>query len=276
MTKTFFVIMPFAEHYRQVYEHGIAPAVNSFGYRCVRADDPYAPRNIVKNIIENLFYSDIIIADISDFNPNVFYELGIAHCFGNKTILICDEKFDKPPFDLSNYHIIFYKNDIDGIRNILKENLISTISSYEDWIKEPNNPVQDFLPKVDLFKTTFYKIYNAGMDIGYGNAVRLKSDEKVYRAIANKSDEGAVVGIVIENARAGFPCKVQKTDIVKYENQIFTPGERVFLRNDEHGINISKQWLKGKNETEDVHQEIGIGNSSNSIEIKIGTPVIFT
>ncbi|MGA2298558.1 MAG: hypothetical protein ABSG15_13510 [FCB group bacterium] len=276
MNKTCFVIMPFAENYKQVYDHGIEPAVKYFGYRCVRADDPYGPRNIVKDIIEYLYYSDFIIADISDFNPNVFYELGISHCMGNKTILICNEKSNKPPFDLSNYHIIFYKESIDGIREVLKEELKATINNYDNWINKPNNPVQNFLPDINLIKTSDCQIYIAGEDIVYGNAVRLKSDEKVYRAIAHQSDKGTVVGIVIENARYGFPCKVQKTGIVKYENKIFTAGEKVHLRNNENGINLSMSWIQGKSEIEDISQVIGIGNSSNSIDIKIGTSFIMT
>jgi hypothetical protein len=276
MKKFCFVIMPFDTKYQQIYEHAIKPAVESCDYFCIRSDDPLGPRNIVKNIIENLYHADIIIADITDFNPNVYYELGIAHSFGNKTIIICNEKDNKIPFDLNNYHIIFFKDDIDGIQTKLKDNLILTIKDFDNWKDKPNNPVHDFLPDLNNKGKIDYEEYMAGEDFKFGNAVRLKKDEKIYKAKANRSDRGAVIGINIDEAKTGYKCRVQKTGKVIYNSTTFKAGERIYLRTVENGINLSNKVLTQKSELEDCYQGIGIGDISNSILIKIDNPIYFS
>jgi len=71
--------MPFAAEFREVYDHGILPAAQNAGFECFRADDAIGTRNIVSDIVESLFAVDAIVADLTGENPNVFYELGVAH-----------------------------------------------------------------------------------------------------------------------------------------------------------------------------------------------------
>jgi len=84
--KLCFVIMPFSEERKEVYKHGIAPACQRAGFAAVRVDELKGHFNINRKIIEHIFSSDAVIAEITDHNPNVFYEMGVAHAIGNKTI----------------------------------------------------------------------------------------------------------------------------------------------------------------------------------------------
>ena len=92
-----FVIMPFKEEYASVYNK-IKHAAEDENYICKRVDE-VAIGSITKNILQYIFYSKAIIADLTDSNPNVFYELGVAHAIGRKTILITQE--ERIPFDIS-------------------------------------------------------------------------------------------------------------------------------------------------------------------------------
>ena len=78
--------------------------VENKGYITVRVDQKSFTGSIVEAIWDEIRASEIIVSDITDFNPNVFYELGIAHAFGKTTILTLFNKFgkipDNIPFDI--------------------------------------------------------------------------------------------------------------------------------------------------------------------------------
>ncbi len=66
--------------------------------------------NIANQIITNLVNSDVVVADITDYNPNVLWELGVRDSYENCTIVIA-EKGTKPPFDFNHKGFIFYNGD---------------------------------------------------------------------------------------------------------------------------------------------------------------------
>lgn len=83
--------------------------------RALRGDDTelhYGENNILTYILQHILKSQIIIANISNRNPNVFYELGIAHMAGKPTILICRDGSDIP-FDLQQKFVLFYSSPED-------------------------------------------------------------------------------------------------------------------------------------------------------------------
>jgi len=111
-----FVIMPFgnpkvdptrAQKLDAIYSQWIKPTVESISLTglandtiaCHRADKEERPGEIISHIIENLTTSDIVIADLSGRNPNVFYELGVRQAVRSNTILILED-LDDIPFDL--------------------------------------------------------------------------------------------------------------------------------------------------------------------------------
>lgn len=107
-----------------------------------RAETPHG--NIVKDILLNLKNSDIVIAVLTDLNPNVFYELGVRHTLQNKTILLCQES-SNIPFDLKNYGVGIYK---ENKRYTDIENYIFKV--FKQIVINPNlidSPVLEFLFK---------------------------------------------------------------------------------------------------------------------------------
>jgi formylglycine-generating enzyme required for sulfatase activity len=139
-----FVLMPFKEVPYAVYRDAIRPVCEAAGYECKRADDHKGPYNIHRIIIELLFKSDVIIADLSKWNPNVFYEMGVAHAIGNKTIMIIQEG-QELPFDIKNYNCIFYENTPARLEK-LKQDILECLEQRHEWQKHRTNPVQDYQP----------------------------------------------------------------------------------------------------------------------------------
>ncbi|MCP4549321.1 MAG: hypothetical protein GY835_22945 [bacterium] len=120
-----FVLMPFAPEYDDVYKLGIKPACESAGAYAERVDEQIFAESILERIYNQISKADLIIADLSERNPNVFYETGYAHCLGKPSILLT-RSADDIPFDLKHYHHIVYKGRISDLREELEKRI--------DWI----------------------------------------------------------------------------------------------------------------------------------------------
>lgn len=153
------VIMPFSKEFKEIYEYGIKPAVIEAGYHCVRVDELMGQINITKAIIRSIFNADVIIADLTGNNANVFYELGVAHAISNKTIMLTQD-IHNAPFDVKSYRIILYEQTLEGA-SFLKEKLTNEIQNFDAWKTSSTNPVQDF--GKDIFDSDpYHKIFNRG------------------------------------------------------------------------------------------------------------------
>lgn len=116
-----FIIMPFTEAWSDdVWKQVLQPAIKEINMVPVRADDLYG-RNIMEDVWQGILKAEIIICDTTGRNPNVFYELGIAHTLGKKVLLLTQDLNDIP-FDLQAYRHIKYDVTITG-GNILKDNI---------------------------------------------------------------------------------------------------------------------------------------------------------
>jgi len=125
-----FVVMQFGEPYDSLYSEVIKPVAERAGFYVYRADDVYQPGVILQDIVTGLLESDVIIAEITPANPNVFYEIGFAHALNKPTILLAERGRDLP-FDIRSYRCIFYDDRIRGkagVEAALKKHLESITS----------------------------------------------------------------------------------------------------------------------------------------------------
>jgi hypothetical protein len=137
-----FVIMPFDAELNEVYSAFIVPALEEVGYSVKRADDLYGQKNILRDIVEWISKSDLIIADLTGLNPNVFYELGLAHAL-QRPVVLMTQNIDELPFDLRSYRVITYSTHfarIASAREALRQTAVGAISGKLEW----GNPVSDF------------------------------------------------------------------------------------------------------------------------------------
>ncbi len=108
-----FVVMKFEETYDNLYREVIRPVCEKSGFDVHRADDVFRPGIILQDIINSLLDSDLVIAEVTPPNPNVFYELGYAHALAKPTVLLA-RRGGELPFDISGYRVIFYDDTIGG------------------------------------------------------------------------------------------------------------------------------------------------------------------
>lgn len=103
-----FVMMPFAKPVGDYYEKIYSPAIVKAGLTPVRADsDIFGTGKIIEQIWSGINASKVLIADLTGRNPNVFYELGLAHALDRPVVLVCANETDVP-FDLKHIRVIYY------------------------------------------------------------------------------------------------------------------------------------------------------------------------
>lgn len=122
-----FVLMPFRPEFTRIYNEVLQPAISKAGLKPLRADEVFSPTPIVEDVWAHIGKSRLIIADVTDKNPNVFYELGLAHAIGKPVIIITQRKEDVP-FDIAYIRYLIYTDNETGWRK-LKQNLTKAISS---------------------------------------------------------------------------------------------------------------------------------------------------
>ena len=146
----------------QTYKNIIRPAVKKAGYECVRADEIKDSGLIDKSMYALLMQADLVIADITTYNPNAIYELGIRHAVRPFSTIILKEKEGKIPFDLDHNRMFMYSHlgeDIGAdeakrcqkelvvlIEHISKTKAIdSPLYEFINDIKPPKLPKKEYL-----------------------------------------------------------------------------------------------------------------------------------
>jgi hypothetical protein len=117
-----FVLMPFAKESDDLYQFGIKACCTEAGTYCERVDETYFEEGVVSRIYNQISKADIIVAEMTGRNPNVFYEVGYAHALGKRVILLTATAQDIP-FDLTQYSHIIHGGRIVDLKAELKKRI---------------------------------------------------------------------------------------------------------------------------------------------------------
>lgn len=105
---TCFIVMPFSREWSDSVQFLIRRSCELEGVHAVRGDDLFKPTDILDDIWQGIAGADFIIADITDRNPNVLYELGLAHAIA-KPVVILSQLAADIPVDLATRRVILYQ-----------------------------------------------------------------------------------------------------------------------------------------------------------------------
>ncbi len=139
-----FVIMPFSKtdshpeaYWTSHFEKFLKPLIEEV--ENVEASRSQAARGgITPEIIMNLIESDLVVADITDYNPNVLWELGVRHSFKPGTITIAEEG-TQIPFDIKDKGVLFY--DTGHLNKEFKDSLIKAVQDCCENPDESDSPI---------------------------------------------------------------------------------------------------------------------------------------
>lgn len=142
-----------AEEWTEIFENVHSPAIieSGLGYDCQRSN--IRPGAFIKDILTMLNQADVVLADLTDMNPNVFYELGVRHTLKNRTILV-SQSWDDVPSDLSQYGVIIYNITPKGVTEF-KQKINSILRDIRDNPERSDNPVSDYLQLKSIVTDTF-------------------------------------------------------------------------------------------------------------------------
>ncbi|GAF70120.1 unnamed protein product [marine sediment metagenome] len=143
--KILFIISPIGSeksttrgHFDKARRHIIDPVAKDMGYRTIRSDEIPRPGTITNHIIEHLLKDDLVVADMTERNPNVFYELAVRRAV-RKPVILMGAIGDRVPFDLAAQRVIFYDLDPDNITKAKEElrRQISEVNSEKFIVDSP-------------------------------------------------------------------------------------------------------------------------------------------
>lgn len=171
-----FVLMPFSDDFTDVYEVGIKQACRDAGAYCERVDEQIFSERILDRVYNQIAKADIVVADMTGRNANVFYEVGYAHALGKLTILLT-QKAEDIPFDLKHFPHIVYGTKIALLRDELEKRV-------KFFIDNPPNKPTDIKLGLDLFIDEQNVAYG-----GVGHKYRLGMAPKPTITVYNASGE---------------------------------------------------------------------------------------
>lgn len=192
-TRKCLVLMPFAAEFDDIYRDVFVPACRAQKVECSRVDERATPGSITGAIVNGIVDADLILADLTGQNANVFYELGIAHAMDKHVITVC-QSVDDVPFDLRSYRVLTYSKSFTGAAR-LREELERVIAELLAADQPPSNPVQD--------------------------AMQLRSKRKGPRAVSHAS--------ATDTSSSSFDAQIREVRQEKAVAQILAALERIAL-----------------------------------------------
>lgn len=133
-----FVVMPFAPPHGDYYHHIYKPAIEKSGLRPIRADNEiFGTGKIMDQIWSGINSARVLVAELTTRNPNVFYELGLAHALEKPVVLVCGNDSDVP-FDLKHIRVIYYDTSDpfwgNKLMDKVAENILSALAKPEEAV----------------------------------------------------------------------------------------------------------------------------------------------
>lgn len=133
-------------------KHLVAPAVGSFGYEVRRSDSDAEPGEIPAQIIRQMASAELVIADLSDFNPNVFYELAIRHVAAKPLVQMITAG-QTVPFDVGHLRTVYFNlGDPDDLEEA-REELTKHVEALQG-VDEVETPVKASLGLQQALEST--------------------------------------------------------------------------------------------------------------------------
>lgn len=225
-TKPFvFTLMPFDTSFEDIYKFGIKDTSTKLGAYCERVDEQVYEGTILDRIINQISSADVIVADMTGKNPNVFFEVGYAKGIGKKIIFLT-QSADDIPFDLKHYPHIVYNGKITALQNELERSLKFHLDNKSKTASELNIPIELRLDDTLLIPNEITEIVvKAGT-----NSINLYAHNKTSMTLQENSLQFGIIG---KNIYPCWPDNLQKNIkisnnetmyLCEYEEKIFPDG----------------------------------------------------
>lgn len=134
---TCFVMMPFGHWFDKYYQEIYIPAIKEAGFEAIRADELFSSGSVVEQVWEQIQKAKVMLADLTDKNANVFYELGLAHA-AKKPVVFTAAQVEDVPFDLRHLRVIVYETKEPEWASKLRQNVTDYL---KNALKDPEKSI---------------------------------------------------------------------------------------------------------------------------------------
>lgn len=214
---TCFTIMPYGDWFDDYYETIFCPAIRDSGLKPTRADDLFRPGTIVNDIWTFTNQAKVVLADLTGKNPNVFYELGLAHALAKPVVLVT-ESIENVPFDLRPLRVLEYDKNEPRWAEALEENITRAI---KEVLVSPTEAV---LP-------TFLQVKKDG------KTKQVSESEKTLLELRQEVD---IIKQELLNPKRNFPRRVsspeQAKEIIRDYVRAYAPTSYIVRKLSERGV----------------------------------------
>ena len=137
-----FFVMPFKPELNYFYLYVKKYLEEKHGLKVERGDTAILTKTLMEKIREQIVRADIIIGDITSKNPNVFYELGLAHAFGKPIIFLTQDPPEQAPVDIRQFEFIVYD-----------------LGKHDEFLSKLDNAIQN------MFVETYKELYTKALEL---------------------------------------------------------------------------------------------------------------
>ena len=226
-------------HADDVYNYIIEPVTKQMGYDTQRGDHMARPGRISEQMYASILHDDLLIAVLTFQNPNVYYELAIAHAAARPLIILCEASHPLP-FDIKDQRVIFYdlrpRSLFDGT---YKKELEKAIAQIETGTVEPEVPFRPNLTPLGGLGESFrvFDRFNDAVSAGSLPLKLIRETEHTLRlsgitllslrqfpdvrpALKEISDRGAEIRILIMDEKNPALASMMNEDLTNQANKV--------------------------------------------------------
>jgi nucleoside 2-deoxyribosyltransferase len=205
--------MPFDSSFDDTYKLGIKDAIREYDPEIIveRLDEQMFTEGMLTRIYSQIERADLIVADMTNKNPNVFYEVGYAHAKEKRVILITKDAGDIP-FDLKHYRHIVYNGGITSLKKQLTDNIVW---AFEEIEKTNNFPLEIEMRLTGfLGKTSYEDTANINLKFDFYN--KSEKPVKIDALYLYTSDGWNYIqnGVECSQGRSDLPTKSIRHQII--------------------------------------------------------------
>ncbi|OPB88520.1 TRAFs-binding domain-containing protein [Elizabethkingia ursingii] len=179
----------------KTYHNIIKPAVTAAGYECIRGDEVQESGLIDRSMYGLLIYSDLVIADITTFNPNAIYELGVRHAAKPFSTIVMKEKDGNIPFDINHNKTFTYSHmgeDISATEAIRCQADLTNLILNVEKSCEVDSPLFQHIQSVQPYLLPEKEYIQLIKDLSEKEKLIFASVEQAKHEMANNNFIGAI------------------------------------------------------------------------------------
>ena len=206
-----FTLMPFHESFNDVWKLGIKETCEKAETYCERVDEQIYNERTLDRIYNQINKADIIVADMTGKNPNVFYEVGYAHALNKRVILIIQD-VDDIPFDLKHHPFIVYNRSITTLQQELIKKVSYFINNPNSIILPNPNELEFYISGVQITENCLIMRELQKWNIGYGVQMPIDIFNGSEKTTYDDFTIGLMVGIKFYLSEGGSTTMIRQKD----------------------------------------------------------------